>query len=364
MKTYTADEKTYLWLDSFPLEPNEKRALLSAAGEPKRLLKEFSLFRELLIKRKKESVYNSMRASLSDGGAYFQTLVTRLERNGITPVFPFSEDYPKPFALLEAHAPLVLYAKGDLRLLQGRLFTAVGSRRTPANALRLASETAGVLSESFTLVTGVADGGDAAIASGVLAAGGKVVCVLAGGFGSYPKHDLAILKKAAERGLILALHAYDAPVQKYSYEYRNAALAALGEGTLVVGAGEKSGALITARYAKKYKKPVFAFPYSPGIEAGAGCNALIKSGARLAEGAADILSAFRLTAKKKKIEPIFTDDEKKLVEALRKKGEAHISELSSETAIPAFKATAILSALEMKGVVAKLGGNRYAVVKA
>ena len=363
MKGYTADEKTYLWLDSFPLEAREKRALLTAAGEPKRLLKEFSLFQGELIKRKKESVYNSMCASLTDGGAYFQTLVERLERNGITPVFAFDGAYPKSLSLLKESAPIVLYAKGDVSLLKSRCFTAVGSRRTPANALKLASEVAGELSEAFTLVTGVADGGDGAVASGALAGDGKVICVLAGGFGSYPKHDISLLKKVAKTGLILALHAYDVPVQKFSYEYRNAALAALGAGTLVVGAGEKSGALITAKYAKKYKKPVFAFPYSVGIEAGTGANALIKSGAKLTENAEDILSVFHLTAKKEKPEMQLTDDEKKLVGALKERGEAHILELSEAVQIPTFKATAILSALEMKGIVAKLGGNCYAVIK-
>ena len=58
-----------------------------------------------------------------------------------------------------------------------------------------------------------------------------------------------------------------------------------------------------------------------------------------------------------------TDDEKRLVGALKERGEAHISELSEAVQIPTFKATAILSALEMKGIVAKLGGNCYAVIK-
>jgi predicted Rossmann fold nucleotide-binding protein DprA/Smf involved in DNA uptake len=172
MKPYTTDEKTYLWLDSFALETQEKHALLAAAGEAKRLIKELPLFRDFLIKRGKESVYNSMCASLSDGGAYFQTLVQKLERNGITPVFAFSESYPKSLSALQENAPIVLYGKGDVSLLKTRCFTAVGSRRTPQNALRLASEISGELSEAFTLVTGVAEGGDGSIAAGALQADG------------------------------------------------------------------------------------------------------------------------------------------------------------------------------------------------
>ena len=95
-----------------------------------------------------------------------------------------------------------------------------------------------------------------------------------------------------ENGLLLSPHPYETPVCSFSYEYRNKLLAALGDGTLVLGAADKSGALITAKYAHKFQKPIFALPYAPGAAAGAGCNQLIKQGGFLTETAKDVADKF------------------------------------------------------------------------
>jgi hypothetical protein len=65
---FSPTEKTYLWLDSFPLEGAEKRKLLEHAETPASLVKNFSQFRQILIDFGRESVYNTMQATLSDGG--------------------------------------------------------------------------------------------------------------------------------------------------------------------------------------------------------------------------------------------------------------------------------------------------------
>ena len=273
-----------------------------------------------------------------------------------------SADYPKELKAL-SNAPETLYGVGDISLLQTRKFTVVGSRRTTAAALKLGGEVCKELSKSFTLVTGVADGGDTAVVEGVLQGSGRVICVLAGGFSSLPQGNFSLLKKVAERGLLLSPHAWDTPARSFSYEYRNALLAALGEGALVLGAGDKSGALITAKYAEKLKKKIFAFPYPPNSFAGSGCNALIKKGGYLTESAADILEKFGVEQSADAPKMIaLSADEEKLFSVLREMGEAHIAELSARSGIPTFKAVALLSALCVKGAVVALGGNRFSAV--
>ena len=257
-------------------------------------------------------------------------------------------------------APERIYAIGDISLLRTRKFVVVGARRTPIHALKTGGEIVKTLALSFTIVTGVADGADVvAIESGLER--GKVICVLAGGFSAIPQGNYALLERVAKQGLLLALHPYDTVARAFFYEYRNKFLAALGETALVLGAGEKSGALITAKYVKKQNKKVFALPYSPGVDAGVGCNALIKDGAYLTEKAEDVYLALGMEIPQtKKVD--LTATESVVVAALHTLGVAHVTAIAEETGIPVYKLQSVLSALEVKGAAVNVGGNRYSPV--
>ena len=256
--------------------------------------------------------------------------------------------------------PQTLYAVGNIELLKSRKLTMVGSRRTPKNALVLGESIAKELSGTFTIVSGSADGGDSAAISGAIASG-NVICVLAGGFSALPQSNLSLLEKVMQKGLVVSPHPYDTPVRNFSYSYRNKLIAALGEATLVLGAGEKSGALGTAKYAQQLQKPVFALPYAPNSPVGAGCNALIKQGGYLTENAADVFMRLGVEYTERKIEISLTETETQMLGALKELGEGHIAEISAKSGLPTFKARAILSALQVKGLVIELGGNRYAI---
>ncbi|MBE5745187.1 MAG: DNA-processing protein DprA [Clostridiales bacterium] len=270
--------------------------------------------------------------------------------------------YPKEWADLP-NAPKTLQYVGDATLLQTRKFTVVGSRTTPAQARKLGKEIAADLSQTFTLVTGVADGGDETAIEGAIEAGGKVICLLAGGFSALPQSNLPLLRSVVTNGLLLSPFPFDEPTRKFSYEFRNELLAYLGEGTLVLGAGEKSGALITAKYAKRASRQIFALPYAPGVHAGVGCNALIKEGAHLTESAKDVYVALGIEGGGVKRTQRLTEIEESVWKTLQVLADSHVSEISAKTGVPLFKLRATLSALEMKGLVVSLGGNRYAAVR-
>ncbi|MBQ7912558.1 MAG: DNA-protecting protein DprA [Clostridia bacterium] len=269
-------------------------------------------------------------------------------------------DYPQEWRYMP-DAPQTVYALGNIALLKERKLTVVGSRTTTANALKLGEKIVAELTAHFVIVTGTADGGDSAAAEGALQSG-RVIALLAGGFSALPQGNLPLLEKIAKHGLLLSPYEFDTPVRSFSYEYRNKLLAALGEGAFVLGAGAKSGALITAKYAEKYQKKIFAFPYPPNSAAGEGCNALIKRGACLVEESADVLSKFGIDTSKPKAALELTAEENKLYEALKELCEGHISELSAKSGVPVFKARAVLSALEIKGLAVSVGGNRYGLV--
>ena len=269
--------------------------------------------------------------------------------------------YPKEWQNLP-DAPQTLQYLGDATLLQTRKFTVVGSRRTPTAALKTGADVVGGIAKCMTIVTGAADGGDSAAIEGALKNGGKVICVLAGGFSAIPQGNLTLLEKVAECGLLLSPHTYETTVRSFSYAYRNKLIAALGEGTLVLGAAEQSGALITAKYAVEQGKKVFALPYAPGVTAGMGCNALIKQGAYLTETAADVLDRFGLEAQTQKTAVSLSEDEQKMLNALRELSRGHVMVLAEKAGIPAFKARAVLSSLEVKGQCVAVGGNQYSPV--
>ena len=272
-----------------------------------------------------------------------------------------SAQYPSEWKRLSG-APEKLYGVGDTELLQTRKFTVVGSRRTAANTLKLTVQLARELSAEFTLVTGTADGGDGAAIEGALQGTGKIICVLAGGFSALPQAQLPLLTQVAKRGLVLSPHPYDIPVRNFSYEFRNKLLARLSVGALVVSAGETSGALITAKYARRIGIPVFALPYAPNAPTGVGCNRLIKEGACLAECAEDIFRAFGIEKREKAAAVELSADEEKLLQAVRELSEGHIAALAERSGVPPYKARAVCASLEVKGLIASIGGNRYAPV--
>ena len=280
-------------------------------------------------------------------------------KESIVEIADCSPVYPSEWKGLQS-PPKKVYALGDLSLLGMRKLTVVGSRRTPANALKLGAEIVKELSVSVAIVTGAADGGDSAAIEGAMEKG-RVICVLAGGFSALPQGNLSLLETVAKRGLILSEYDFDTPVRAYSYERRNELLAALGEGTFVLGAGEKSGALITAKYAKAGKKKLFAFPYPPNSAVGCGCNALIKDGATLVENAQDIAQGLGINLGERAQRVSLSQDEERIYEIL-KEGELHATELSQRTGVPVFKLRAIISSLEMKGLAVALGGNRYTAI--
>ncbi len=360
--TFSGEEKIYIWLDSFPLSEQEKQKLLNKAGSPKKLLSDFAKLFPSVIKTGKDSVYNTMANSLQDGGAYFRSVVETFEKNDVTPIPYPSKLYPEPFKSLSA-PPLVLYAKGDVSLLQTELFAIVGSRITPQTAMRTGKTIAKDLSERFTLLTGTADGGDTATIEGCLSGSGKIVCFAAGGLDALPKNNAPLLEKVLRRGLILTACPPETPVRSFSFERRNELIAVLCKGALVLSAGEKSGALITAKYVQRENKPLFALPYPPESPAGAGCNALIKQGARLTERTNDIFGFFGIEQKQTERKTVsLTEDESKVITALNKEHEISLSLLAAQTKIPAYKLAGIVTALEVKGLIVKTGGNRISLI--
>lgn len=362
METLHGEEKIFLWLDSFPLERQEKHKLLKRAGNAKRLLTDTEQIFSSVFPEQKREILCSMKKSLTDGGEYFRAYTEKLSARGLIPIPYPSDRYPRAFKALSS-PPLVLYAKGKLSLLQTRLFCVVGSRRTSETVMKIGESISKDLSSVFTIVTGTADGGDYAATRGALKGSKNVICVAAGGYDAVPKTN-DLLRQAEKYGLLLTAQPFFVPVRNFSYSERNELLAVLSEGALVLSAGEKSGALITAELVKKQKKPIFALPYSPEAYTGKGCNALIKNGAYLTESAADVFEKTGI----ERIEPTekeipLTETERKIYSLLQTETEISASLLSEKTGLPAYLLGGALVSLEVKGLIVRTGGNNISVLR-
>jgi DNA processing protein len=198
-------------------------------------------------------------------------------------------DYPPQLAAIE-DAPAVLAVIGDAALLSRPCIAVVGSRNASLNGRALARDLARALGAAgFVVVSGMARGIDAEAHRGALASG--TVAVLAGGVDvCYPRENADLYASIAERGVLVSEAPPGMAPQARHFPRRNRLISGLARGVLVVEANLRSGSLITARTAAEQGREVFAVPGSPLDPRARGCNDLIRQGATLTEGAADVLA--------------------------------------------------------------------------
>lgn len=199
--------------------------------------------------------------------------------------------YPK--LLLEiADPPPVMYCCGRTELLAGAALAIVGSRNATAQGRRDAESFARAFSSAgITIVSGLAQGIDAAAHHGALAGPGSTIAVLGTGADLvYPPANAALAEQIAARGLIVSEFPLGTPAHAHNFPRRNRLISGLARGCLVVEAALGSGSLITARVAAEQGREVFALPGSIHSPLSKGCHALIKAGAKLVESADDVFA--------------------------------------------------------------------------
>ena len=190
----------------------------------------------------------------------------------------------------------------------------------------------------------------------------RAICVLAeGSLVAGPACNAPLFARLRKEGLLLSEFPppFHAPV--YRFSARNRIVAALSEAVLVVSAGEQSGTFFTANAARALGKPVYAFPYSPGIASGVGCNALLKDYAKCTDKLVDIAAAFGINLTETGSETL-SEREEKALELLGQRP-MHAAELAELLGEKPQELSALLTLLEMKGRVVSLGGNRYSLVR-
>lgn len=207
-----------------------------------------------------------------------------------------SREYPERLRSIYAK-PIVLYYKGKLpNIDKNVLIACVGMRSCSQsgaqNAYRLGRDlvTAGAI-----VVSGLADGIDAAAQRGAVDAGGHTIAVLGCGIDRvYPPQNAGLMNQIANTGTLITEYAPGTAPMARNFPVRNRIISGLSQGTVVVEANVRSGSLITANYAVKQGRDIFAFPGMPDSSHAKGTNTLIRKGAKLVVCAADILEEYEL----------------------------------------------------------------------
>jgi DNA processing protein len=197
-----------------------------------------------------------------------------------------------PAALLDLpDAPPVLWARGDVALLNRRMVALVGARNASSLGLRMARRLAEGLGEAgFVIVSGLARGVDAESHMAALATG--TLAVQAGGVDViYPEENADLAAKIVAQGCLLSEQPMGTVPQARHFPLRNRIVSGLVRAVIVVEAASRSGSLITARTALDQGRDVLAVPGHPFDARAAGCNMLIRDGAVLVRSAADVIEA-------------------------------------------------------------------------
>lgn len=271
------------------------RRLLAAFGSPEAVIAASTAARREVVGSQQapalETEPGTLKALLDATLAWLDTAAVE-PRAVITLGDP---GYPR--ALLDApDPPLLIYAQGRIELLQADAIAIVGSRNpTPQGADNARAFASHLSHAGLTVVSGLALGVDAAAHAGGLEGAASTIAVVGTGLDIvYPRRNLSLAHRIADKGLILSEYALGTPSMAQNFPQRNRIIAGLAGGTLVVEAALKSGSLITARLANEAGREVFAVPGSIHSPQSRGCHALIKQGAKLVETAQDILEELRL----------------------------------------------------------------------
>jgi len=284
-------------------------------------------------------------------------------------VSAYCPEYPRSLCDLP-DAPCVFRVLGCLPNLD-RALSVVGTRRADDEALDFAYDLARHAAlEGVVVVSGGAIGVDRAAHEGAIDAGGQTVAVLPTGLDPpYPSANRALFERVARSGCLLTEVEDGASAQKGRFLTRNRLVAALGEATLVVQAPARSGALSTARIARRLGRPVFSVPACPWDPKGSGNLQLIRSGATICVRPADVLSIRASPggddvvsrARQQKNPPDFSDLSKAEQTVLRNlAGRArHPDELCQRTGIPAFQVQHSIVQLLVRGLIEERPGGRF-----
>jgi DNA processing protein len=265
-------------------------------------------------------------------------------------------------------APKVLYFRGTLPHADELCIAIVGTRRPSPYGQQSALHLAGELADAgLTIVSGMAPGIDTYAHRICIEKKTRTIAVLGTGLDAtsiYPQENVRLAEKIIEMGgCLISEFEPGTHGSKFTFPKRNRIISALSVGVVVIEAKEKSGSLLTAQYAKKQGKKLFAVPGQIFMANAAGPHHLIKEGATLVHNTNDIieeLKMIRLPIKKVEKQLTGNSNESLILQALQEES-LTIDKVIERTRLPAHTVVTHLALLEISGTIRNLGGNTYSI---
>jgi DNA processing protein len=287
------------------------------------------------------------------------------ESHGVAILTLEDPDYPERLRLIP-DPPRVLYRRGTLQPRDADGIAVVGARAATPYGLTVSERLGRELGEAgVTVVSGLARGVDGRAHRGALAGGGRTVAVLGTGLDRiYPPEHGRLAASVAANGALLSEFPFGSEPEPWHFPLRNRVISGLARAVVVVEAADRSGALGTADMALEQGREVFAVPGPVDAPTSAGTNRLIRQGAGLVGSARDILEAFPDLAPRRPAADAappagLTDRERQLLAAIGS-GPRAIDDIIRVCPGPAAATAALLTGLELKGLVRQHPGKIFA----
>jgi DNA processing protein len=289
-----------------------------------------------------------------------------LETAGITPVTLLEATYPENLRQV-ADPPPVLFTRGTLTPDDANAVALVGTRRATAYGRAVAERLAHDLAAAgVTIVSGLARGVDTAAHHAAIRAGGRTLAVLGNGLDQvYPAENAGLATSiiTSQQGALISEFAPGIPPDAVNFPRRNRIISGLSRLTVIVEAGERSGALITADFALEQGRDVLAVPGSILSDTSKGANELLRQGATpvtCAEDILEVLGAQRAPDPEEVARhvPELGPDETSVWSALSQEPR-HVDELVRGLTLPSAAISATLARLEVKGLARQAGPMLY-----
>ena len=275
-----------------------------------------------------------------------------------------SADYPELLREIPAAPPLI-FVRGQLEPVDRWAVAVVGTRRLTAYGRQVTRDlVAGLAHSGITIVSGLARGIDGVAHRTALEEGGRTIAVMACGIDKVypPEHRDLAHEIVAGRGAIVTDYPFGSNPESGHFPARNRLISGLSLGVVIIEAGEKSGALITSRFALEQNREVFAVPGNIHSPVSLGTNRLIQQGAKLVMRTEDILEELNLKmAAEQAVAQIIlpeSAEEAELIAHLSAQP-LHVDELGRLAGMPSSLVSATLTMMELKGMVQQVGGMNY-----
>ena len=359
------NKRVIIWLDRYPVARTSKYKIYCAlkGGLAEFVRKPYQYF-DLISSACNYKIAEKVKQFIDENPFTKFEYDYLINKDGFTCTALTIEDKEYPKMLKETDAPpIVLFAKGDISLLNTRCMAIVGSRKISPYGERITKEFAsGLGAGGFTIVSGMAYGVDAVAHKTALQEGAKTIAVLGTGLDVvYPKENQKIYDSLIKNGLIISEYPLGTTPLQHQFPERNYIISGLSEGVVVTEAGEKSGALITANFAIEQNRDIYSVPGDIYAINHKGCNDLLKRYPTCC-----VTSPYDILAQKKinYVQATFLPNveeggiEAKVVSALQG-GQLHFDQLAEILQIPTNELNSLLTRMELLGMINKYAGNVF-----